>query len=80
MSSGNLLTLFGILSGILLTSLGIIVPVFLSIFNRKNDTIEKLKEANLNYRFSIMQHQATAEANLKILDSLPIPKSDGDSS
>lgn len=80
MSSATLLTLLGILSGLSMSALAIIVPVFMSVFNRKNDTIEKLKEANLNYRFSIIQHQATAEANLKILDSLPIPKSDGDSS
>lgn len=80
MSSANLLTLLGILAGLSMSALAIIVPVFLSIFNRKNDTIEKLREANLNYRFALLQLGPVGEANLKILNSLPIPQPDGDRS
>lgn len=80
MNAANLLTLFGILSGLLITGLGIVVTVLLSVLNRKNDTIEKLREANLNYRFALIQLGSTAEAVNKTLSSLPIPQPDGNPS
>jgi hypothetical protein len=79
-SPANLLTLFGVLSGLLITGLGIVVTVLLSVLNRKNDTIEKLREANLNYRFALIQLGSTAEAVNKTLSSLPIPQPDGNRS
>jgi hypothetical protein len=79
-SGANLLTLFGVLSGLLITGLGIVVTVLLSVLNRKNDTIEKLREANLNYRFALIQLGSTAEAVNKTLSSLPIPQPDGNPS
>lgn len=80
MNAANLLTLFGVLSGLLITGLGIVVTVLLSVLNRKNDTIEKLREANLNYRFALIQLGSTAEAVNKTLSSLPIPQPDGNPS
>jgi hypothetical protein len=79
-NAANLLTLFGVLSGLLITGLGIVVTVLLSVLNRKNDTIEKLREANLNYRFALIQLGSTAEAVNKTLSSLPIPQPDGNPS
>jgi len=80
MSTGNALTLLSILCGLLAAGLGIFVPVLLSILNRKNDTIEKLREANLNYRFALLQLGTVGEAVNKTLGSLPIPQPDGDPS
>jgi hypothetical protein len=65
---------------LLITGLGIVVTVLLSVLNRKNDTIEKLREANLNYRFALIQLGSTAEAVNKTLSSLPIPQPDGNPS
>jgi len=76
-TTANLLTLFGVLSGLLITGLGIVVTVLLSVLNRKNDTIEKLREANLNYRFALIQLGSVGEAVNKTLGSLPIPQPDG---
>jgi hypothetical protein len=67
--------------GILVTLLtfggGTVVTVLVSILNRKNDTIEKLREANLNYRLALIQLGTTAEAVNKTLSALPIPQTDG---
>lgn len=67
--------------GILVTLLtfggGALVTVLISILNRKNDTIEKLREANLNYRLALIQLGTTAEAVNKTLSALPIPQTDG---
>lgn len=78
MNTANLLTLLGVIGGFLITGLGIAVTVLLSVLNRKNDTIEKLREANLNYRFALIQLGTTAEAVTKTLGSLPIPQPNGD--
>lgn len=80
MNAANLLTLFGVIGGFLVTGLGIAVTVLLSVLNRKNDTIEKLREANLNYRFALIQLGTTAEAVTKTLGALPIPQPNGDPS
>jgi len=67
--------------GILVTLLtfggGALVTVLISILNRKNDTIEKLREANLNYRLALIQLGTTAETVNKTLSALPIPQTDG---
>lgn len=61
------------LIGILVTLLVATIPVLVSVINRKNDTIERLKEANLNYRLALLQLGGTAEAVVKIGQAIPLP-------
>ena len=77
MTTGNVLTVAGILVTVLLTGATIAVTVLLSVLNRKNDTIEKLREANLNYRLALLQLGGTAETVNKLVQALPIPQTDG---
>jgi hypothetical protein len=67
----------GILATLVIAGGTITVTVLLSVLNRKNDTIEKLREANLNYRLALIQLGTTAEAVNKTLSALPIPQTDG---
>jgi hypothetical protein len=67
----------GILATLFIAGATIMVTVLLSVLNRKNDTIEKLREANLNYRLALIQLGTTAEAVNKTLSALPIPQTDG---
>jgi hypothetical protein len=67
----------GILATLFIAGATIMVTVLLSVLNRKNDTIEKLREANLNYRLALIQLGTTAEAVNKTPSALPIPQTDG---
>lgn len=67
----------GTLATVLLTGLSIAVTVLLNVLNRKNDTIEKLREANLNYRFALIQLGGTAEMQNRLVQALPLPQTDG---
>jgi hypothetical protein len=69
--------LLGILATILLAGATLTVTVLLSVLNRKNDTIAKLTEANLNYRFALLQLGPAGEAVSKLVKSLPITPTDG---
>ena len=71
--------------GVVVALLAIGVPVALTLILRRADrkqavidrqaeTIERLKEANLNYRFALMQLGQTAESVNKVVASLPIPQ------
>lgn len=73
MSPETVRWVIGILATILVFGAGTTVTVLLSVLNRKNDTIEKLREANLNYRLALIQLGTTAEAVNKTLSALPIP-------
>jgi hypothetical protein len=69
--------LLGILVTILLGGATLTVMVLLSVLNRKNDTIAKLTEANLNYRFALLQLGPAGEAVSKLVQSLPLSPTDG---
>lgn len=73
MSPETVRWLIGILVTLFLGGVASVVPVLLSVINRKNDTIEKLKEANLNYRLALLQLGGTAEAVVKIGQAIPLP-------
>lgn len=72
MTTSEILTVTGILVGALFTGGGIFVTVLLSVINRKNDTIEKLREANLNYRLALIQNAPVGEAASKLLQAIPL--------
>lgn len=62
--------LIGIFVTVLIAAIGILV----SVINRKNDTIEKLREANLNYRLALLSVALPAgEAASKVLQAIPLP-------
>lgn len=67
----------GILATALLTGLTITVTVLVNVLNRKNDTIEKLREANLNYRFGLIQLGGTAEITNKLARAFTDVATDG---
>jgi hypothetical protein len=69
--------ILGILVTILLGGATLTVTVLLSVLNRKNDTIAKLTEANLNYRLALLQLGPAGEAVRKLVQSLPISPTDG---
>lgn len=69
--------LLGVLVTILLGGATLTVTVLLSVLNRKNDTIAKLTEANLNYRLALLQLGPAGEAVSKLVQSLPISPTDG---
>ena len=77
MSPETVRWLLGILGTLFVAGVTVVVTVLLSVLNRKNDTIEKLKEANLNYRFALLHQAPSAEATNRLLSSLPIPQTDG---
>jgi hypothetical protein len=77
MSPETVRWVIGILVTLIVAGATVTVTVLLSVLNRKNDTIAKLQEANLNYRFALLQHAPTAEATNKLLSSIPIPQTDG---
>lgn len=77
MSPETVRWIIGILVTLLIVGATTLVTVLLSVLNRKNDTIEKLREANLNYRLALIQLGTTAEAVNKTLSALPIPQTDG---
>lgn len=64
----------GILATLLIAGATIVVTVLLSVLNRKNDTIEKLREANLNYRLALIQLGIPpADAVNRARSAFPIP-------
>lgn len=71
--------------GIIVAVLAICVPLTATLMLRRSDrkqavidrqaeTIERLKEANLNYRLALVQLGQTAESVNKTLSALPIPQ------
>lgn len=77
MSPETVRWIVGILVTLLVAGATALISVLVSVLNRKNDTIEKLREANLNYRLALIQLGTTAEAVNKTLAALPIPQTDG---
>lgn len=65
--------LIGIVVTLFIAGATAFVTVLISVINRKNDTISRLQEANLNYRLALLQLGGTAEAVVKIGQSIPVP-------
>lgn len=74
MSPETVRWIIGILVTLFLGGVTILVTVLISILNRKNDTIEKLKEANINYRLALIQLGIPpADAVNRARSAFPIP-------
>jgi len=64
--------LIGILVTLFIAGVGTFVTVLISVINRKNDTIARLQEANLNYRLALLQSAPVGEAASKLLQAFPL--------